>query len=561
MQPLYWYNHDDLIYRKGGYCMQSASEKDKRIKQLESENRELQAKIKLLEHNVEVLTQAVLHAAKKQFGVSSEKTPQKHYQCSIFGEESTNDSDSIDTRIISVKAHKRPVRKKGDRQKLTAELPRETVECVLNPEEAICHICNSEMKVIGKKKVRSEMEYIPAKLVMKEYVQYVYKCVNSGKTVEHPEDIIYSAPVPAPVLTHSIASPSSVAWIMYQKYMLFVPLYRLERDFERMGAPLKRDTMANWVIKCAEYWIKPLYDRMHEQLLKYDVIMSDETTWQVLHEEGKKASSKSYIWIHRSGSCEGPPIILYEYTRTRSGDHAKKFLEGFKGFHVSDAYEGYEKVDGITRCLCFSHLRRYYINAIPLDSQKKEIPGSGGAIGRAYCDKLFRLEKKWKGLTPEERKKNRLIYSVPVLEAFFAWAETTNTYQDDLKKAINYTLNHKKYFTNFLLDGSIPLSNNLSEIAVKPVALTRKNALFSDSVEGAEASALIFSIINTAAANNLDPYKYLEYIFRQLPNVDFTQDNSVLDEYLPWSEEVQLKFRMQNAGRENEKGEQQNETA
>ncbi len=148
-----------------------------------------------------------------------------------------------------------------------------------------------------------------------------------------------------------------------------------------------------------------------------------------------------------------------------------------------------------------------------------------------------------------------------MLEAFFAWAETTNTYQDDLKKAINYTLNHKKYFTNFLLDGRIPLSNNLSEIAVKPVALARKNALFSDSVEGAEASALIFSIINTAAANNLDPYKYLEYIFRQLPNVDFTQDNFVLDEYLPWSEEVQLKFRMQNAGRENEKGEQQSETA
>lgn len=163
--------------------------------------------------------------------------------------------------------------------------------------------------------------------------------------------------------------------------------------------------MANWVIRCAEYWLKPLYDRMHKQLLKCDVIMSDETTWQVFREEGKKASSKSYIWIHRSGSYEGPPIILYEYTRTRSEDHAKNFLSGFSGFHVSDAYDGYEKVEGITRCLCFSHLRRYYINAIPLDSGKKEIPGSGGAIGRAYCDKLFKLEKKWKMLSPEERKK------------------------------------------------------------------------------------------------------------------------------------------------------------
>ncbi len=538
--------------------MQTVNEKDLRIKQLEIEKQALQDRIKQLEHNIEALTQAILHAAKKQFGASSEKTPQTHWQCSIFGEETTTDLNLVDTRVINIKEHKRPIRKKGDQEKLTAELPRETVECILNPEEAICDICNSEMKVIGKKKIRAEMEYIPAKLVMKEYVQYVYKCMNSGRTDDHPDDVIRSASVPAPVLSHSIASASSVAWIMYQKYMLSVPLYRQERDFIRMGAPLKRDTMANWVIRCADYWIKPLYDRMHKKLLKYDVIMSDETTWQVNHEKGKKASSKSYIWIHRSGSCEGPPIILYKYTQTRSGDHAKNFLLGFSGFHVSDAYDGYEKVQGITRCLCFSHLRRYYLNAIPLDSGKKEIPGSGGSIGRAYCDKLFKYERKWKELSPEERKKNRLIYSVPVLEAFFAWAETTNTYQDDLKKALNYTLNHKKYFMNFLLDGRIPLSNNLSEIAVKPVALTRKNSLFSDSVQGAEASALVFSIINTATANGLDAYKYLEYIFRQLPNLNFTPDDPILDEYLPWSEKVQLECKIQKT---NEKQEDCSETA
>jgi len=327
---------------------------------------------------------------------------------------------------------------------------------------------------------------------------------------------------------------------MYQKYMMSVPLYRQEKDFRRMGAELKRDMMANWVIRSSEYWLKPLYDKMHDQLLKCGVIMSDETTWQVNHEYGKKASSKSYIWIHRSGNCEGPPIVLYKYTSTRSGDHAKKFLEGFRGFHVSDAYAGYEKVEGITRCLCFSHLRRYYLDAIPLDSGKKEIPGSGGAIGRAYCDKLFKLERKWKELSPEERKKNRLIYSVPVLDAFFAWAENTFTNQYYLKKALGYTLNHKKYFTNFLLDGKIPLSNNLSEIAVKPVAITRKNSLFSDSPAGAEASATVFSIINTAAANNLDAYKYLEYLFRSLPNSNFASNSSLLDEYLPWADKVQL---------------------
>lgn len=288
--------------------------------------------------------------------------------------------------------------------------------------------------------------------------------------------------------------------------------------------------------------------------------MSDETTWQLNKEAGKKASSKSYIWIHRSGNCEGPPLILYQYTRSRSGDHAKSFLDGFHGYHVSDAYAGYEKVEGITRCLCFSHLRRYYLDAIPLDSGKKEIPGSGGAVGRAYCDKLFKFERKWKELSPEERKKNRLIYSVPILDAFFAWAEKTFTNQEMLRKALYYTLNHKEYFSNFLLDGRIPLSNNLSEIAIKPVAITRKNSLFSDSPAGAEASAIIFSIMNTATANNLDAYKYLEYVFCKLPNINFASNNSVLEEYLPWGNKAQLKCKI-NKTETNQKEENSSESA
>lgn len=524
--------------------MQCSDEKYQRIKELENENRMLQEKVQSLEHNVEILTQAVLHAAKQRFGASSEKTPQIYGQCLLFGELTDGIPGEAENKVINIKEHKRPVRKKGDRENLIKSLPHEVVECVLNEEEAVCRICGSELEIIGKKKVRSEIEYIPAKLIIKDYVQYAYKCIECGKNDANPYDSIYCATAPAPVLAHSFASPSIVAWVMYQKYMMSVPLYRQEKDFKRMGAELKRDMMANWMILCSEYWLRPLYDKMHRQLLTSSIIMSDETTWQVNHENGKKASSKSYIWIHRSGNCEGPPIILYEYTSTRSGDHAKKFLKGFRGYHVSDAYAGYEKVEGITRCLCFSHLRRYYLEAIPLDSRKKEIPGSGGAIGRAYCDKLFKLERKWKELSPEERKKNRIMQSVPVLDAFFAWAENAFTNQESLKKALGYTLNHKKYFSNFLLDGRIPLSNNLSEIAVKPVAITRKNSLFSDSPKGAEASALIFSIINTAAANNLDAYKYLEYILRNLPNSNFALDSSVLEEYLPWADKVQLECKV-----------------
>jgi transposase len=316
--------------------MQFLDEKDQRIRQLENENRTLQEKVNLLEHNVEVLTQAVLHAAKQRFGASSEKTPPIYGQCFLFGELIDGILDETENKVINIKEHKRPIRTKGDREKLIKALPHEVIECILNAEESMCGICGSELDIIGKKKVRSEMEYIPARLIMKDYVQYVYKCVDCGKNDTNPYDSIICAPVPAPVLTHSFASPSCVAWVMYQKYMMSVPLYRQEKDFKRMGVELKRDMTANWVIRSSEYWLKPIYEKMHEQLLKCSVIMSDETTWQVNHEEGKKASSKSYIWIHRSGNCEGPPIILYKYTSSRSGDHAKKFLEGFHGYHVSD---------------------------------------------------------------------------------------------------------------------------------------------------------------------------------------------------------------------------------
>ena len=236
--------------------MQFLDEKDLQIKQLENENKELLEKVKKLEHNVEVLTQAILLAAKQRFGASSEKTPKIDGQCSLL-DETINDT-SEEMKVINIKEHKRPVRKKGDREHLIKELPHETVECVLNDEDAVCKICGSDLKVIGKKKVRSEIEYIPAKLVVKDYVQYVYKCVDCGKNDINPYDSIYCAPVQAPVLAHSVASPSIVAWIMYQKYMMSVPLYRQEKDFARMGAELKRDMMANWVIRSSEYRLKPL---------------------------------------------------------------------------------------------------------------------------------------------------------------------------------------------------------------------------------------------------------------------------------------------------------------
>lgn len=494
----------------------------------------------VLQHNYDVLMQAFLLSQKARFGAASEKNALPDGQLQLFGEEWTDlIAGELPPKTITVKEHKRPVRIEGDRKKMIQDLEVVTEECLLDAQESFCDICASQMKEIGRKVVRREVIFIKPSVKVVEFVQATYKCEECGKDADTPFDHIVKAPVPAPLLSHSFASASLVAWIMYQKFAMSVPLYRQEKEWLRMLFPLLRLRMANWIIRCSERYLMPVYECMKTAQMKRDIIMSDETTWQCNKEPNRAASSKAFIWVHRTTPTDGlPVIILYDYTRTRNGDYAMNFLKGFSGFSVTDAYAGYEKVAGITRCLCLSHLRRYYLDAIPLGTNKKRIPGSAAAKGLAYCDKLFALERKWKELSPEERKMKRMVYSSPVLDALFGWAESVVTTQPLLKKALGYTLNHKENFMNYTLDGRIPISNNLSEQAIKIVALNRKNSLFSDSIAGANASACVFSFISTAMSNGLDAYEYLNYLFSELPGKDLS-DSELLQNYLPWSESVQ----------------------
>lgn len=494
----------------------------------------------VLQHNYDVLMQAFLLSQKARFGAASEKNALPDGQLQLFGEEWTDlIAGELPPKTITVKEHKRPVRIEGDRKKMIQDLEVVTEECLLDAQESFCDICASQMKEIGRKVVRREVIFIKPSVKVVEFVQATYKCEECGKDADTPFDHIVKAPVPAPLLSHSFASASLVAWIMYQKFAMSVPLYRQEKEWLRMLFPLLRLRMANWIIRCSERYLMPVYECMKTAQMKRDIIMSDETTWQCNKEPNRAASSKAFIWVHRTTPTDGlPVIILYDYTRTRNGDYAMNFLKGFSGFSVTDAYAGYEKVAGITRCLCLSHLRRYYLDAIPLGTNKKRIPGSAAAKGLAYCDKLFALERKWKELSPEERKMKRMVYSSPVLDALFGWAESVVTTQPLLKKALGYTLNHKENFMNYTLDGRIPISNNLSEQAIKIVALNRKNSLFSDSIAGANASACVFSFISTAMSNGLDAYEYLNYLFSELPGKDLS-DSELLQNYLPWSEPVQ----------------------
>jgi hypothetical protein len=257
-------------------------------------------------------------------------------------------------------------------------------------------------------------------------------------------------------------------------------------------------------------------------------------------EPGRKNTSESYMWVYSTYAGSQTPIRLFDYKPSRSGDCPQKFLKGFKGFLHTDCYKGYNKVKGITRCLCWTHLRRYFVEALPkdIDSPEATLP----AKGIDFCNRLFAEEKLIEKLTPDERKTERLETEKPILDAFWSWINSIKDSclpKSKLGKAINYALGNKKGFMNYLLDGNCAISNNLSENSIRPFTIGRKNWLFSGSPRGAEASAADYSIIETAKANGLEPYSYLEFLFKNLPGVQFEAHPEFLEEYLPWDPWVQ----------------------
>ncbi|WP_106061456.1 IS66 family transposase, partial [Clostridium vincentii] len=355
------------------------------------------------------------------------------------------------------------------------------------------------------------------------HVQYIYAC----RHCETHSDVtpIIKAEVPQPVIKGSIASPSTVAYIMSQKYVNAMPLYRQEKEFERLGIGISRQTMANWVIKCSNDWLEPLYSAMRKLLIRRDVIHADETVLQVLKEPGKKAQSNSYMWLYRTSGDTDSAIVLYEYQPDRTAKRAKQFLEGFQGYLHVDGYAAYHNLPAdISVCGCWSHVRRKFDEALK-SIKPSECIGSQSLQGKTYCDKLFAIEKSLDKCTIEERYIKRQELSKPILKDFLAWLKTSDVLpKTALGKAIYYALSQWKYLENYLLDGRCEISNNRAERSIKPFVIGRKNFLFSDTVRGAKASATIYSIVETAKENGLNPMKYLTFLFEKIPNMDFKND-------------------------------------
>ena len=342
-------------------------------------------------------------------------------------------------------------------------------------------------------------------------------------------------------MLHGMAAADTIAWVMYQKFCNSLPYTRQEKDWAQYGVAITRATMANWVIRNTLDYFTPMYDYFHRQLLKREFAMADETPLQVLHESGRRAQTKSYMWLFRSGEDGGFPIILYKYSETRAGNNAVEFLEGFKGYLMCDGYSGYNKVPDAKRTACWAHIRRYLTDAIPKGKQLDYTQPS--VQGMMYINQLFHLEDviKAKYSSFDAIRKARLEKEKPIVEGFLSWLDKQNPVRGSrMDKAVTYIQNRRSYLMTYLEDGRCSFSNNLSENAIRPFTVGRKNWLFCDTPNGAQASAVVYTMVEMAKANGVNVYHYLTYLLEKLPNDRMSDEE--LDRLAPWNEEVKAEI-------------------
>ena len=515
-----------------------------RIEEQEATIKELRAVVDEL-RSVKANLEETLEEFKRQFfGVSSEKTS-AHKKKEVPNPE--------ETKKVTVKAHTRERKPKATREDLYANLPVREIICPVPENERFCDWCNAEMIPLKPTFVREELRITPAKVERIRYMQEVLICPECKK--DH-DGSFKKGIVPTALIPHSPASASSVAYVMFHKCFMGLPYYRLEAAMLQLGVKIPRETMANWCILSTQKYLLLIYERLHEELLKREVIHADETTCQVLREDGKTPQSTSYMWIYTSGSDNLPKIVLYEYQPGRSGVYPQEFLKGFHGLLQCDGYQGYNKVEDVLLACCMAHCRRKFFEALPAERKKSmklldinspeaikepEIPQEDlekyipAEIGVAYCNKLFYLEREFKDLSFEERKAKRLEQEVPIWEHFYDWLDSLNpTKGSKFEKAVKYAQNHRDSLRTYLQDGRCELSNNAAERKAKSYAIGRKNSLFHTSVDGAKASSIIYSLVETAKANNLNVFQYLYTLLLYMPGCKSGSEG--IEQLMPWSD-------------------------
>ena len=510
-----------------------------------------------LNENIERLIEQIRISDQFRFGRRTERLDQIAGQYSLFNEaeayaEEAGPEPDAEEVIITVSQKKK---KSGKREEDFKDLPHEKHEHKLTDQqldEFFGAGCWRRMKPDTYIRVRCQ----PAVYTVEDHAVDV----AVGTRGDHQDEFL-RGDRPKDLLRNSVVTPSLLAAIMNAKYVNAVPLYRLENEFRYNGVNIPRQNMANWVIRCSEKYFGPLIELMKKELLKEDVTQSDETTVQVINDNNpddpndKKGSPghKNYMWIHHS--CEfndKRPVILYEYQRGRSHTIPLEYYKDYKGILVTDGLRQYhmleDKIEGLINANCWAHARRDFADAVKaLDKiNSQAVLHSTAYQALVRIKGIYKLEETLRGLSPEERLEERKKAIAPLVDEYFSWVkerlrDTSVLPKGKTADGLNYSVNQEKYLRVFLTNGNVPIDNSACERSAKNFAVGRKNWLIIDSVKGAAASANVYSICETAKANGLNPYYYLEYILTELAkltdragNMDITQ----LDRLLPWSDNL-----------------------
>ena len=480
---------------------QQLDEKESLVDAQADELRILREYIRLLKHH--------------RFGRSSEQSSDAQIRLFNEAESTAEDAGEEEDVSIVVEAH---TRKKRGRKPLPDWIPRLEIVHDLPEEEQVCREDGTALERIGEE-VSEQLEFIPAKLCVLRHVRPKYACPTCRTG-------IHTAPMPPQPIPKSLASPTLLAHVAVAKYADGLPLYRQETMFRRLGIDLPRASLANWMVKTGEL-VQPLVNLLRDELLASGFVQCDETRYQVLKEPDKAATSQSYLWVQHAPD---PGIVLYDYDASRSAEVPKRLFAGFEGVLQTDGYEGYGAIGqepGITHVGCWSHARRKFDEALKAQrssaKKKRSVKESKALQGLAFIQKLYKIERKIQEKPPDERRRARQEHSRPVIEKLRAWLTDATPRvppQSLTGKALVYLDRQWPKLVRVLDDGRIPLDTNGVENAIRPFVVGRKNWLFADTVRGAEASANLYSLIETAKRSGLEPFAYLRYVLDALPRAD-----------------------------------------
>ena len=518
--------------------------------QLQDQNDKLSGEIQELNKKMEVLIEQITLANKNRFGRSSEKMTDTAQICFMevdgtivfFNEaEAVSDLDAEEPDTLESKLARKS-KTVGKKEADIKGLPVNVINHYMTEEELTAEFGENGWKQLPDA-ISKRYRFIPAKVEIDEHHVGVYASKKDGRILkaDHPKALLHG----------SLVSPTIAAAIMNGKYVNAVPLYRLEQEFSRYGLTITRQNMANWMIRLGESYLAVLYDYLHQKLYDYHVIQADETP-VLVNRDGRSAGSKSYMWVYRSGHLYADKqIVLYDYQKTRNSSHPREFLRDYSGICVTDGYQVYHTIEKEREDLriagCWVHARRKLeeaLTVIPKAHQNK----SDAFLVIKQIQAIYREESKLSQLSSEERLMQRQLVIKPLVDALFVYLkkmEPTVPASGQLRKAYTYILNQEKYLRVFLEDGEVPIDNNASERAIRGFCIGKKNWQMIDTINGAHSSAIIYSIAETAKANNLKPYDYFVYLLEEIPKHMDEEDRSFLEDLLPWSQKLPEGIRKQ----------------